>query len=208
MKERMEKLKKYFYRGVYWLVNQYYRVKSYVFWGEFERKHFLFQKEGSKIRILLQDHEGFVEDTQKAIDGYKHKKDERKYIEYALGQALKGCTYIVISKGKKFVQYWTSRGRLDFDFPIRKGNGNGKYYYQVIGLLATMDFVSDSLVTSNLFSYNGSKPNKTYKIETAGNTVTITGYFNKMSPEAGVFTMKMFEEIYKEKRGKLEIRVG
>lgn len=208
MKQIMENLKKYFYKGAFWVLNQYYRIKNYIFWGEFERKHFVFKKEGSQISILLQDHDDFVENIQNKIDGYKRKKDEKKYIKYALEQSLEGCMYIVFSKGEKFVQFWTNHGRLDFDFPIKKGNGNAKYYYQVIGLLATMDFVRDSFVPSQIPTITKIMPNHTYKVEDDGEIKTITGYFNRMVPEATDLTMKMFGEIYKEKKGKLEIKVG
>lgn len=203
----MEMVKKYFYKGFNWLIIQYYRVKSYVFWGEFEKKHFLLEKKGSQIRLMIKNHVDFIEEVRGNIDSFKKKKDEEKYIKYALEQALGGCVYIVISKGEKFVQFWTGRGRLDYDFPIKKGNSNKKYYYQVLGLLADMDFVRDSFVPSNMPSFTGIKPNYSYKVEDDGKMKTITAYFKRMVPEATEFTMKMFGEIYREKKGELEIKV-
>lgn len=204
----MEIIKKYLYKTAFWIFDQYSWVKNYVLKGEFEKKHIVFQKEGNQLKLVIKNHDDFVEEIQEKIDSFKKKDLEEEFINSALQQALGGCVHIVISKGEKFVQYWTNHGRLDFDFPIKKGNGNKKYYFQVIGLLATMDFVRDSFVPSPFPRITGIKPNHTYKIEESGEIKTITGYFNKMIPEASMFTLKMFEEIFKEKKGKLVIRVG
>ena len=204
----MENLKGYLYKIFYWLLNQYYRLKNYIFWGEFRRKHFIFQKKGSEFRILVQDHYDFVEDIQKKINKYKHKSNEKKYVKYALEKSLEGCMYIIITKGEKFVQFWTNHGRFDFDFPINKENGNAKYFYQTIGLLATMDFVRDSFVPSQIPTITKIMPYHTYKIEDDGKLKTVSAYFKRMVPEATEVTMKMFKEVYKIKKGKLKIEVG
>jgi len=204
----MKTLKKYFYKIAFLIFDLYYWVKNYVLRGEFEKKHIVFQKEGSQFKLVIKSHEDFVEEIQERIDDFKQKGDEEEYIKYALEQALEGCVYIIISKGERFVQFWTGRGRLDFDFQVKNNKTFKPYYYQIIGMLADIDFVRDSFVPSPFPTITGIKPSHTYKIEESGDIKTITGYFNKLIPEASVFTLKVFEEIFKEKKGKLEIKVG
>lgn len=203
----MKTIEKYLYKGTYWIIDQYYRLRSYVFRGEYGKKHIIFQKEGSQIKISLVNHDDFVEEKQKKIDDFKKKENETKYIQFALEQAIDGCNYIIISKGELFVQFWISRGNLDFDFPINTVNGNRKYYYQVMGLLADMDFVRNTFTPSVLIFMDPPKYNR-YKVESVGDLKKITGYFKKRVGSATDFTMMMFKEVYKAKKGKLKIEVG
>lgn len=68
--------------------------------------------------------------------------------------------------------------------------------------------MKDSFVPSQYPTFTGIKPNHTYKIEVGEDITVIKGNFNKMIEPATKFTRMMFEEIYKVKKGKLEIRVG
>lgn len=203
----MKTIEKYFYKGAYWIIDQYYRLRSYVFRGEYSKKHIIFQKEGSQIKISIKSHDEFVEEKQAKIDNFKKRENEAKYIQFALEQAIDGCNFIIISKGELFVQFWISRGRLDFDFPINTVNGNKKYYYQVIGLLADMDFVRNTFAPSGLTFTDSSKYNK-YKVEVVGGLKKITGYFKKRVAQATDFTVIMFKEIYKSRKEEVKIEVG
>lgn len=203
----MKTIEKYFYKGVYWIFDIYYRLRNYVFRGEYSKKHIIFRKEGSQLKVSLVNHDDFVEEKQKKIDDFKKKENEAKYIQFALEQAIDGCNYVIFSKGKYFVQFWTSRGKLDFDFFVNKVNGNKKYYYQVMGLLAEMDFVKNTFAPSGLTFTDPSKYNK-YKVEVEGDLKKITGYFKKEVGLATDFTMMMFKEIYKAKKGNLKIELG
>ena len=202
----MEWVTKIFYKGVYLIAYAVNWLENFIFRGELMRKHFWFRKDGNSIRLVIKNHDEFAEGVQNRIDNFKDKKDEMKYITYALEKALTGCIYIVFLRGKKSVEFWAYRGKLEFTFSIDKKNGNKKYYYSVLGLLAEMDFVSNTFVPEQVF-FVKTKPYHTYKMEYSGGTKTISGRFHKMAPEAALFTMKMFEEIYKDKKSELEIRV-
>ncbi|KKQ48878.1 MAG: hypothetical protein US68_C0022G0008 [Candidatus Shapirobacteria bacterium GW2011_GWE1_38_10] len=176
--------------------------------GEFDKKHIIFQKEGSQYRIMIKSHGVFTIEKLKIIEAFKNKKSEKQYIKFALEQALGGCNYIVINKGKYYVQFWTSRGHLDYNFPMIRRSGNRPYYYQMIGLLAEMDFVRDSFVPSSIPTFTGVTKNFTYKVDKNDELSRITGYFCKRVDQATEFTLRMFNEIYKIKKGKLKIEVG
>lgn len=189
------------------IANLIIRVRQFAADGEWSKKHLSFVREGVKFKLIVKSHDDFVAEIQEKIDSFKKKDKEEKYIKYALEQALGGCMYIVISKGEKFVQFWTGRGKLDFDFPMVKDNENKKYYYQVMGLLADMGFVRNTFSPPSVSFGQGSSYN-TYSLEEGVGIRTITGFFKKMTPEATQFTMKMFGEIYRKKKDKLEIVVG
>lgn len=203
----MKTVEKYFYKGAYWIIDQYYRLKNYVFRGEYSKKHIIFQKEGSQLKISFISHDDFVKEKQKKIDDFKKKENEAKYIEFAFEQAIEGCNYVIFSKGEKYVQFWTGRGKLDFEFLADKVSGNKKYYYQMMGLLADMDFVRNTFAPSGLTFTEPSKYNK-YKVESVGDLKKITAYFKKRVGSATEFTMMMFKEVYKTKGGDLKIEVG
>jgi len=203
----MKTVEKYLYRAFYWMVNQYYWVKVFIFRGEFQKKHILIQRNGSQIKLVIKNHPEFVSEKQEAINAFKKKDNEKKLIRFALEQAIDGCNYVVFSKENNYVQFWTSGGKIRFDFPLNKLNKYRKYYYQVLGLLADNDFVRNTFAPSGLTFTDPAKYNK-YKIDTNIALTTIEGYFGKMIDKATDFTELMFKEIYKSKKERLEIKVG
>ena len=164
----------------------------------------MIQKDGGQIKIVVKDHAQFVAEKQKIIDAYRYKNNEEKYIRFALKQAVDGCNYLSLVKNDKCLNFWTSNGKIRLDLPMCKHFKNEKYYYPVLGLLAHMGFVRRSLVPYSL----GPTKYNIYKIEVSGNITTIKGYFKKWMEGAIEFTMIMFEEIYKTKKGEMKIRVG
>lgn len=91
---------------------------------------------------------------------------------------------------------------------MNKVNRNKKYYYQVIGLLADMDFVRKGLIPSRSLTLDGFSVSNIYRVETEGDLKKITAYFKKRTEQATDFTLIMFKEIYKTKKDNLRIEVG
>lgn len=204
----MKTVEKNLLKIAFYIFDLYDRLKSYIFRGDYNKKHIIFQKDGGQIKVSFKSHDDFVEEKQEKIDGFGKKTNEAKYIQFALEQAIDGCNYIIFSKGEKYVQFWTSRGKLDFEFLASKVNGNKKHYYSVMGLLAEMDFVRDSFVPSQIPTFTSVSQNHVYKVESVGDLKKITAYFKKRVEQATEFTVMMFKQIYKTKKGNLKIEVG
>lgn len=206
--ELMKTVEKYLYKISYWIFDQYYRVRGYMFRGEYDKKHIIFQKDGSQIKISIKNHEDFVEEKQKKIDDFKKKKNESEYIQFALKEAIDGCNFVVFIKEKRIVQFWTGKGRLDFYFPLKAKYGNKPYYYQTLGLLVDMNFLPDSVVATRAFSFRLSTKDSSYQIVKDGELSMLSGYFGKQTVLGAEFVLRMFKEIYKTKKGEVKIEVG
>lgn len=204
----MKTVEKYLKIVVFWIFDQYYRIRVYIFRGEYDKKHIIFQKDGSQIKISIKSHEDFVEEKQKKIDNFKKKKNEAEYVQLALEEAIDGCNFIIISKGKQFVQFWTGKGKLDFNFPTIKTSGNRPYYYQTLGLLADMNFIPESLAYTRVFFFKLASKNNSYAVNKNDELSRIYGYFGKQTDLATEFVLRMFKEIYKTKKGKMKIELG
>ncbi len=204
----MKPVKKYLLKIILWIYERYCQLKSFIRQGDYEKKHFLFQKDGSRVTVSMKSHHDFIDEVQEAIDRFEHRNNNEEYVKYALGQAIGGCAHIIISRGDRSVIFWTARGKLEFIFQVKTEKSFRPYYFQIIGMLADIDFVRDSLAPTIFSSIIRFKANRTYEVDEAGDTKSITGYFNKMIPEASKFTMQVFEDVFGVNRGKLKISVG
>jgi len=196
---------------IYWVKWQISCFKTYVFMGDFRKKHISISREGYQLKLTVKNHHPFIREKQRLIKKYLKTHTEEESIRFALKEAIDGCTCVDFTKDNKSVHFWLTRGNLDFFLThglLSEFKPYRKYHYSVIGLLAEFDFVKDTFGSSVLPSIFSAPRHYIYKIEDHLVYKKITGYFHKRVDQATEFTMKLFKEVYKVKKGKLKVEVG
>lgn len=204
----MKDLWNYLDKAFVWCLRTARKFSIYIHQGVYTKKHVFLEKDNGTLKLRVLEHEEFLEEKEKQLKVFKNKNNEVEYIRHAMELALDGCNFVIFIKGEKFVQFWTSRKKLDYNFPVSKGNDNEKYFLATLGLLSDMDFVRRDLMDIHFSMFeNDPKPYK-YVIDRESPADRITGYFNGRVDQATEFTQRMFREVYKCDKEKLKINLG
>lgn len=156
--EAEEKEENNFKKRVMWLLcfsyYKYLKFQSWLWVKNFDKTHMTFSYKDGKFQITTISHEDFVKISQTKINKLLREKDLEKFIQGALVEALDGCNSVIFDKKDDdniFIQFWTGRKRLEFDFCANKNNRLKKYYYEVLGILADQGIAKEA--TKNGYSY-------------------------------------------------------
>lgn len=118
---------------------KYLKLDAWLRMKNFDKTHMTFSYDGGKLQISKTSHKDFIKIAQRKINKLSGENDLERLIQGALEVALDGCNSVIFKKkGKdnRFVQFWTGKYCLEFDFFANKANGLKKYYYEVLGVLA------------------------------------------------------------------------
>ncbi len=179
------------------------QVAEFFYFQNFKKKHISIGWVNGSLSIASVNHEDMVAGIREKIEKLKGVKKREEFIGLALGLALEGCNFIIFSlPGNKdiFVQFWTGRDRLDFDFCGNRINGLRKHYLALVGLLSEFGYVD-----RRIDKYQGKKKFKTVKTKSFR---SVDVNFGRNVEEAARFTELVFRKIYKVKGKKLEIELG
>lgn len=191
-----------------WIATLIYKVRQYMADGEWTKQHLSFVREGNKFRLVVKAHEEFVDEVEIAIAKYKGKRWGKKFIKFALVQALSGCNFVVFDCDDVFCQFWTSRGKLEMDIPLVKGNGLERYYLAVMGLLTDMNYFKYPFTRTGIPTFLQVPEHYTFRLEEENGFTKITGYFDKRLDQAVEFVDRLFREVYRVKKKSLKVSVG
>lgn len=189
-----------------WVVVNYFRLKKYIMMGEFNKKHFYIRSDGGSLKIGMQNHEEYLNDLYKKLATFP-QEDEEKFATEVLKEAIGGCGAIIFFKGKHTIRFWVTRGRLSFNFTVDKESGNKKYYLATLGLLSEFDFIRKDLEPGLFMSIDKDPKRYHYKITRGDKELLLEANFEKNITMTTAFVLRMFDEVYKENKDKLKIKV-
>lgn len=180
----------------------YYKVKTYLYNSNFDKKHFTFGIIDGKFQITSISHNDFILDTQKKLNKLAGTYDRKKFIRMALSEAINGCNFIIFSDPKdenKFVQFWTGEHKLKYNFYANKANKLKNYFLTVVGLLSEMGFVNNEVPEYRGFMV--------YKVDKGTDYISVDANFKNDLELAVEFTEIIYKQIYKSKYDKLVAKV-
>ena len=184
------------------ILTTYYKVKRYLYNGNFTKKHITFAMVNGKFQVTSTNHEDFILAIQKKLDKLSLKNDRKKFIKLALTESLEGCNFIIFSvsgEDNKFVQFWTGDHQLKYNFYANDVNKLKNHFLSVVGLLSEMGFVNDTVP-----EYRG---HMTFKIDKGTDYISVDANFKKDLELAVEFTEIIYKQIYKTKGSKLVAKV-
>lgn len=180
----------------------YYKIKSYLHFANFRKKHITFGFVNGKLQITSVDHSDFILNVQKKINKLANSSNRKEFIKLALTESLEGCNFIIFSvsgQDNKFVQFWTGEHQLKYNFYANDVNKLKNHFLSIVGLLSEMGFVNDSIP-----EYRG---RMTFKIDKGTDYISVDANFRKDLDLAVEFTEIIYKQIYKSKSGKLIAKV-
>lgn len=186
-----------------WVERLRRQVAEFFYFQNFKKKHISIGWVNGSLSITSVNHEDMVAGIREKIEKLEGVKEREEFIGLALREALEGCNFIIFSlPGNKdvFVQFWTGRDRLEFDFCGNRINGLRKHYLALVGLLSEFGYVD-----GRIDNYQGKKKFKTVKTKSFR---SVDANFGRKVEEAARFTELVFRKIYKVKGKKLEIELG
>lgn len=178
----------------------YFRIRHYFLVTDFNRKHLIVSLDNGKFSVSFLKHEDFVGQTEEKIRQYQEENGFEKTIEFALKEAIRGCNFIIFQdtgNKKRFLQFWTGKGKVELDFPILKTNGLKKYKYSILGLLALSGFADGSVPQPSILSFSSRSSYYYFYISEVEGMEDIKASFRHSFNLAANFTQKVFKEIYK-----------
>lgn len=184
------------------LHNTFWRVREYLYYGNFRKKHLSFSFSNGKFQITSLNHDDYIAIAQKKINALAKDNNLETFIKLSLIEATNGCNFIIFSPlGEKypFIQFWTAGHNLKFNFTANKINKLKKYYLPIIGLLSQSGFVND--LTKNYSGFD------TYKITKSDDSIYIDAKFHKSFDLAAKLTATIFRDIYQSKNKKIVAQV-
>lgn len=172
--------------------------------GGYTLYHFRLSIDRWKPRIQLINHFDVAKETENRLNVTSKTVSPEKFVFRVLQDRSNYDFVIFITdKDKNFVQFWTAKGNIDFNFPMVKTNGLKGKEKAVIKLLE-----------QHAFEFLQTSAPKTLKYLQYTTTVTEDGMreiyanFGRNIVLASHFTASMFNDIYKEKITHLKVKLG
>jgi len=159
--------------------------------------------DGWKPKIQILDHDQVARDKEAELNKLSSHVLPEKFVMKVLEDRRSYDFVIFITKrDKNFIQYWTSKGTIDFNFPMFKSNGLLKYEKGIRQLLEQHAF--EYLQTEEpktlkylqytVVNHNGGKE----LYANFGKNVTLTSHF----------TVSAFIDVYRERAKHLRVKLG
>lgn len=203
-------LKKVILKILYPLYLLILKISEWLQYEEFKKKHVSINLKNGQLKLVMVEHKDFAEEAQKRIRKYQKTHSPKQTIQYALKQALTGCNFIIFQDNdneNRFIQFWTSKGKLDHDFPMSESNGLHPYRLQITGYLANLGFVNDKVLSKYYQTFKGYK--RKYWLDKTDNDLwTIKAKFNKEIGLARKYTHYSLKQILGVNLSKILIKIG
>lgn len=187
----------------------YYWIQQYIYWGQFEKKHISVKLVGKSLKVSVVRHDDFIKATNLKIEEFrkKHPRNLQRCLAFILQSALDGCNFVTLTgkNDKDFIQFWTGKGGLLFDYPVEKEKVNGYYYVTIVGMLAIAGFIDRRYAPECWFStpkYNF------YSAQEQDGFICINAEFGKNVAKASAFAAKVIEEVFQITNHQLVVELG
>lgn len=187
---------------LFWIgLKTFMRLRLFFYFLNFKKRHIWFEFERGRLKIRFLKHEDFIKLIKSRLANLKKLK-RGLFLTRALSEALGGCNFIIFwpKKNKnRFVQFWTGKGRLEFNFYANKRNGLDKYYYPLLGLLAEKGYARKEAAKNK---------KKVFKLQKGYQIVSIDVDFGREIIEAAEFINLVYKKIYKISLADVNFSVG
>lgn len=107
-----------------------------LFRGGYTMFHVNLAFDGWKLKVQILEHDQVAKEKEIELNNLSIRLTPEKFVTKVLEDRRSYDFVIFITKrDKNFIQYWTSKGTIDFNFPMFKSNGLLKYEKGVTQLL-------------------------------------------------------------------------
>lgn len=163
-------------------------IKHYYFTKIFPLFHLLVDYSRFPPSVAILTHNQYIQLRLDAILLASRSLPIQEFLKTTLTIALEN-TFITFGVPNKevFIQFWTRDKELEFDFPVKKTNQNGKYYNQLVLLLKNIgikEVVSKGKITN------------IYWIEKMGQSRNIKANFGTNTTLTAEFILTIFDTIF------------
>lgn len=159
--------------------------------------------DGWKPKVQILDHDQVAKEKEDELNKLSSRLSPEKFAEKVLEDRQSYDFVIFITKrDKNFIQYWTSKDTIDFNFPMFKSNGLLKYEKGIRQLLE-----------QHAFEYLQTDEPKTlkylqYTVVNHNGGRELYANFGQNVILASHFTTSAFHAIYKEQVNHLKVKLG
>jgi len=185
-----------------WITTHLSRT-AMLFRGGYTLYHVNLSIDGWKPKIQLLDHDQVARDKETEFNKLASHLIPEKFVQKVLGDRQSFDFVIFITKhDKNFIQFWTGKGMIDFNFPMFKSNGLLKYEKGI-----------KKLLEQHAFEYLHTEEPKTlkylqYTVVNHNRGRELYANFGKNTTIASHFAAAAFKDVYKESVKHLKVKLG
>jgi hypothetical protein len=187
----------------------YLKIRYWLRLQEFKRKHISISFKDGKVEVVIMSHDRCISKLKKRIRLYRKKHSFKETIKQSLIWGMKDCFFIVFESKdeKKFVQFLTDRGKLNFLLPMSRRNGFERYRLALLGLLSEFNFVRKDLLDDKFPSFRRYKYFFSIDGEEKG-YCALKAKFGKNCDLAAEYAYRALNEVMKVKPEDMKVDFG